>query len=136
MHLTVSVEHERRFVELVRASGSPVVVDYSYQLPATDTLALDQDGLPLRDQQGALILRPGGHGALIGNLERCPGDVIAIRNIDNVLPAHARGERLLWTRRLLGELALLQARVHGALAALLRDSDPQPATRKRVAARA
>jgi hypothetical protein len=127
LHLTVTREHEPRFAEQIAAAGSPVAADYSHQSPATDTLALDESGGPLRDEEGRLVLRPGGHGSLIGNLERCPGDVVAIRNIDNVLPGHARGERLLWTRRLVGELALLEERVHAALAALLRDADAQPA---------
>ncbi|HVS14705.1 MAG TPA: DUF4301 family protein [Thermoanaerobaculia bacterium] len=127
LHLTVAREHEPRFAATIAATGVTVAIGFSHQSPATDTLCLDERGEPLRDEEGRLVLRPGGHGALIGNLERCPGDVLAIRNIDNVLPAHARADRLLWTRRLVGELALLESRVHAALAALLHDADPQPA---------
>ncbi|HVS12636.1 MAG TPA: DUF4301 family protein [Thermoanaerobaculia bacterium] len=129
LHFTVAPEHEERFAELLRAFDPAAEVGFSQQLPATDTLALTEDGRPLRDEDGKLVLRPGGHGALIGNLERAPSDVVAIRNIDNVLRADRRDERQLWNRRLIGELALFERQVHGALEALHRRRDPAAALR-------
>jgi uncharacterized protein (DUF1778 family) len=129
LHFTVAPEHESSFAERLRAFDRTVAVGFSHQLPATDTLALTEDGNPLRDESGRLVLRPGGHGALIGNLERAPSDAVAIRNVDNVLPAHLRAERQAWTRRLVGELALFERAVHAALEALLQGRGDEAARR-------
>jgi hypothetical protein len=59
-------------------------VEYSYQKPSTDTIAVNQDNTPYRDENGSLFFRPGGHGALIYNLNHLNADVIFIKNIDNV----------------------------------------------------
>jgi hypothetical protein len=129
LHFTVTAEHERRFAERLAAFDRAIPVDFSHQLASTDTLALGPDDQPLRDEQGRLVLRPGGHGALIENLERAQTDLVAIRNVDNVLPTQRRDDRVRWTRRLVGELALFERRVHAALSDLRRRSDPATALR-------
>ena len=55
-------------------------------MPATDTLAGDRDGGPFRHRHGALLFRPGGHGALVRNLAALGGDIVILKNVDNVLP--------------------------------------------------
>jgi hypothetical protein len=97
-HFTVSPEHRAAFESLLAACaprlaarrGARAEVTFSVQSPASDTLALDREGRPFRDARGALLLRPSGHGALIGNLAAWADDVVLIKNIDNVQPEHRR----------------------------------------------
>lgn len=93
-------------------------VTFSVQEPATDTLALDleggPDGEPFRLEDGSLLLRPGGHGALIGNLSsvaRRGGDLVLVKNIDNVQPDRVKDEVTRWKKLLGGKLLGLRERV-------------------------
>ena len=87
-----------------------VVLDISLstQLPSTDTIAVTLDNRPFRDDQGTLIFRPGGHGALIKNLNRIEGDIIFLKNIDNVVPDRLKAETILFKKILGGLLVELQ----------------------------
>lgn len=113
LHLTVSPEHQPLFVRqleewqapLEQRYAAPLDIRFSMQQAATDTLALGSDGTPLRDPDGRLVLRPGGHGALLANLTALDADVVLIRNIDNVVPDARKAPNLLWDR-LLGGLLL------------------------------
>ena len=113
LHLTVSPEHRPLFVRqleewqepLQRRYAAPLDVSFSLQQDATDTLALGADGTPLRNPDGRLVLRPGGHGALLANLAALDVEVVLIRNIDNVVPDALKAPNLLWDR-LLGGLLL------------------------------
>jgi hypothetical protein len=82
-------------------------VKYSYQDKATDVIALDLEGKPFRDDKNQLVFRPGGHGALIDNLNNLKADVIFIKNIDNVIQNHIQ-EVALYKKALAGKLTLLQ----------------------------
>jgi len=97
-------------------------VTLSVQEPSTDTLALDleasgepgHEGDPFRLEDGSLLLRPGGHGALLGNLAdiaRRGGDLVLVKNIDNVQPDRMEGEVTLWKKLLGGWLLALRERV-------------------------
>ena len=118
LHFTVSAEHLDRFAVLLERVGGSyerrfgVRYDdrYSVQMPSTDTLALAPDGLPARDTQGRLLLRPAGHGALIENLAGVDADVVFIKNIDNVQPDRARQATVDWKRTLAGYLIRVQRR--------------------------
>jgi hypothetical protein len=110
-HFTVSAEHEGAFRE---ALGSQATV--SIQDPATDALAFDEDHNPCRDDDGALIFRPAGHGALLKNLSDFARDLVLIKNVDNVVTDEHRGPVLTWRWRLLGALVRLHERVLGVLA--------------------
>jgi len=88
------------------------------QDPATDTLAVDLEGQIVRTQSGEPALRPGGHGALLGNLASCGGDVVLIKNIDNVLPERGQVLAVLWQRLLTGVLVQLEREAHALLEAL------------------
>lgn len=92
IHFTVSPEHDRLFRDhldavIPRYESSDLIynVSFSYQAPSTDTIAVDMENRPLRDEAGKLIFRPGGHGALLANLHQLNGDIIFIKNIDNVV---------------------------------------------------
>lgn len=127
LHFTVSPEHQALFeahlahwVEpLARRYGVRFEVSFSTQRPATDTLALGPDGQPLRDGDDRLVLRPGGHGALLANLAELPGEVVLVRNIDNVVPDQRKGDNLGWDA-LLGGLLLELLENRRALLELLR----------------
>lgn len=108
LHFTVSPEHQEAFQEefdRVHASVSNTTgvnfdVSYSFQKPETDTVAVTMDNKLYRQANGELLFRPGGHGALIENLNDVDADVIFIKNIDNVLVQDqiqtlARSKRIL-----------------------------------------
>ena len=68
-------------------------VSFSIQRRATDTLAVDPENQPFRLEDGSLLFRPGGHGALIDNLNelgRDGWDIVLLKNIDNVVPDDAQ----------------------------------------------
>jgi len=119
IHLTVSPEHRTVFEQLVkdrtpyyeRTTGAHYDVTFSTQSPATDTVAVDADNRPLRDAHGAIEFRPGGHGALISNLNAIDADVIFIKNIDNVVPDHLKAATVRYKKVLAGVLVDLQQRM-------------------------
>lgn len=92
IHFTVSPEHldalQKAVDEAIAAQNAEgVSVSYSHQKPSTDTVAVTPDGAPV-EVDGSMVFRPGGHGALIHNLNDLDADVVFIKNIDNV--AHKR----------------------------------------------
>lgn len=131
LHFTVSPDHLALFKAqyaawqhaLEQTYGALIEVSYSVQKPSTDTLALGADGGPLRDADGRLILRPGGHGALLENLENLRGDLLLVRNIDNVVPDRRKSINLETTRALTGLLLNLQKEQHALLRGLHADGD-------------
>ena len=126
LHFTVSPEHQEAFEERLeevrekyeKRYECTFEVTFSHQDPATDTLAVDPEGRPFREDDGRLLLRPGGHGALISNLDDIEADVVVIKNIDNVVPEKRQELVLEWKRLLLGKLRELKDSVAGALALL------------------
>src|SRR5262249_54308807 len=93
---------------LEKARGVRFDVTTSTQSPSTDTVALAEDGSLFRTKDGALLFRPGGHGALLHNLEALGGDVVTVRNIDNVQHHSRSGTPVLWKRLLAGYLLKLE----------------------------
>ncbi|MFS4454663.1 DUF4301 family protein [Maribacter sp. 2304DJ31-5] len=92
LHFTISEQHETMFNTELKKVGDEVSeatetafhVDYSFQKPSTDTIAVDMNNAPFRNSDGSILFRPGGHGALIENLNEQDADIIFIKNIDNV----------------------------------------------------
>ncbi len=129
LHVTVAPRFEADFSALLAGArdrleprfGVRFAVDFSSQRPSTDTLATDANGRPFRREDGALLRRPGGHGALIENLMEMAaagGDIVLVKNIDNVVADAGKPLVNLWRRLLLGYLVELEARIAGLLAEL------------------
>ncbi len=119
IHFTVSHEHLPLFqahLEEYQAAyeerlGVKFHISYSEQKPSTDTLAANPDGTPFRTTDGKLLFRPGGHGALIENLNEQKADVIFIKNIDNVVPDRLKGDTVRYKQLLAGVLVTEQKKV-------------------------
>lgn len=115
VHFTVSTEHRELFKRLVAEKttafanryGVDYNISFSEQKPSTDTIAADMDNQPFRDN-GKLLFRPGGHGALIENLNDLDADVIFIKNIDNVVPDRLKADTVLYKKLIAGVLVSLQ----------------------------
>jgi len=92
VHFTVAPEHQHRVAEHIQAAAGDhaATVDFSTQHPATDTIAADMDNTPFRDENGRLVFRPGGHGALLSNINELAAEIVFIKNIDNVAIAPVR----------------------------------------------
>lgn len=94
VHFTVSPEHRPLFEDLVKTRvgeyeqkyGVKYDVTFSEQKSSTDTVAVTPDNEPFRNDDGSLLFRPAGHGALIENLNDLDADIIFVKNIDNVVP--------------------------------------------------
>ncbi|WP_298307730.1 DUF4301 family protein [Flavobacterium sp.] len=96
LHFTVSEEHKSCFEDIINEvkpklennSNVKIDVKYSFQNKSTDVIALNIEGKPFRDENNEILFRPGGHGALIENLNNLNADIIFIKNIDNVIQNH------------------------------------------------
>ena len=118
VHFTVSTEHRELFTKLVEEKvavyakkyGVEYDVSFSEQKPSTDTVAADMEKKPFRDK-GKLLFRPGGHGALIENLNDLDADVIFIKNIDNVVPDRLKEDTVTYKKLIAGVLVTLQKQV-------------------------
>ncbi len=126
IHFTVSPEHKANFIKTLEHSrdffenkfGIEYELSFSEQKASTDTLALRPDGSLFRLNNGALLFRPGGHGALIENLNDLTEDVIFIKNIDNVVPDHLKGSTIIYKKFLGGVLLSVQKEIHQFLGEL------------------
>ena len=116
VHFTVSHEHMELFKAKVAEKadmfaqkyGIKYDITFSEQKPSTDTVAANPDNTPFRNDDGSLLFRPGGHGALIENLNEIEADVIFIKNIDNVVPDRLKPETVEWKQVIAGVLVSLQ----------------------------
>jgi hypothetical protein len=123
IHFTVPPTHEAAIREHIRAAGTQVAgrygvtpeVTFSSQDPATDTIAAGSDNTPFRDRNGRLVFRPGGHGALLGNLDRLAGDLLFIKNIDNIAMEPVRRKTAPAIAAMCGLLVELQQQVFAFL---------------------
>jgi hypothetical protein len=116
LHFTISSEHRIFFENHLkknidsynRTFGVKFFVDFSEQKRSTDTIAVNADNEPFRDNETRLVFRPGGHGALIENLNDLDADVIFIKNIDNVVPDRLKKPTVEYKKLLAGVLVSLQ----------------------------
>ena len=123
IHFTVSHEHLPLFRQHIAENlkkfetkyGVKYEVSFSEQLPSTDTLAANPDGTPFRTSDGKLLFRPGGHGALIENLNQQDADIVFIKNIDNVVPDRLKKDTVTYKQVLAGVLVTEQKRVFDLL---------------------
>ena len=93
-------------------------LEYSVQDPATDTIAVDLQNRIVRDERGKPLFRPAGHGALLKNLNDLQGDIIFIKNIDNVVPDHLKPTIIHYKKVLGGLLVEVQEKIFSFLRAL------------------
>ena len=116
VHFTVSHEHMELFKKKVAAKadgyakkyGVKYDISFSEQKPSTDTIAANPDNTSFRNEDGSLLFRPGGHGALIENLNEIDADIIFIKNIDNVVPDRIKGDTVEYKQVIAGVLIQLQ----------------------------
>jgi len=102
-------------------------VDFSIQAPETDIIAVDLNNKPLRDENGELVFRPGGHGALLKNLDELNAPLIIIKNIDNVCHERINNDTYYYKMLLSGYLVSIQEQVHSYLKGL--DHPTHPSTK-------
>lgn len=125
LHFTVSPNHKAFFEELVAERKAHYEqlfnvkydITFSEQKQCTDTIAVDADNAPFREN-GSLVFRPGGHGALIENLNDIDADVIFIKNIDNVVPDRLKPDTVKYKKLLAGILVDKQKKAYEYLAML------------------
>lgn len=122
VHFTISEEHLDSFLDCIKdvkkgietESGIKISFSFSNQKQETDTIAVDNDNKPFRNSDGTLLFRPGGHGALIENLNSLDADIVCIKNIDNV--SHNNINTIaLYKKALLGILVRLKEQVFSYL---------------------
>ncbi|WP_433815150.1 DUF4301 family protein [Flavobacterium johnsoniae] len=125
LHFTVSEIHQDLFETTVdevkgkieKPSGIKINIGYSYQSKSTDSINVDLKNKIVRSSNGSLVFRPGGHGALIENLNNLDSDIIFIKNIDNVIQNHI-DKIALYKKALGGILIEVQQKVFGYLKAI------------------
>ncbi|WP_372752457.1 DUF4301 family protein [Labilibaculum sp.] len=131
IHLTVSDDHKVLFEDrLLKTKATfeekydgKLKVSYSVQKSSTDTIAVDMNNEPFRNEDGSILFRPGGHGALIENLNELNADVIFIKNIDNVVPDRLKEPTYAYKKVLAGILLENQSFIFDYLKILEEDKD-------------
>lgn len=118
IHFTVSNEHRSLFEALIsqirekyeNELNTKFNITFSEQKSSTDTIAVNPDNTPFREN-GELLFRPGGHGALIENLNDIESDIIFIKNIDNVVPDRLKDNESKYKKLLAGYLVNTQKQI-------------------------
>lgn len=121
LHFTVSVEHEEKFKKryeeiqktLEDKTGVKFNISYSFQKKETDTIAVTHENKAFLDENGELVFRPSGHGALLKNLNEVDADIIFIKNIDNVVSQNYVETIAFQKKMLAGKLISLQQKIFG-----------------------
>jgi len=116
LHLTVSPDHEndfKKFVDIKAKKFAGVYnvnykIEYSNQMPQTDMIAVDLENNAFRTDDGKLLFRPGGHGALIENLNQLDTEIVFVKNIDNIVPDRLRETTYTYKKVIGGLLFELQ----------------------------
>ncbi|MGB0931461.1 MAG: DUF4301 family protein [Chitinophagales bacterium] len=121
LHFTVSPEHRSRFEALLKSVrekyeqhfGVRFEVEFSEQYSHTDTIAVDMGNAPFREKNGQILFRPGGHGALIENLNELNDtvDIVFIKNIDNVVPDNLKDTTFTYKKVIGGVLMAYQEKI-------------------------
>ncbi len=119
LHFTVSPEHINDFknhITILKSVfeerfGVTYYIQFSVQKPSTDTLAVDMQNKPFRNEDNSILFRPGGHGALIENLNELKADIIFVKNIDNVVPDRIKKETVTYKKALAGVLLDYQKKI-------------------------
>lgn len=118
VHFTISPEHEiqvkklfTKIFSMYEKQGWKFDVSFSFQSPEANTVSVTMDNKIFRDDDGKILFRPGGHGALLMNLNRLESDIILIKNIDNIAPDHLKEETYRFKKILGGYLVYLRHKI-------------------------
>ncbi|AWW32554.1 DUF4301 domain-containing protein [Echinicola strongylocentroti] len=133
LHFTVSPEHQVRFEAkvnelkktLTEKYGVNFDVTFSQQKPSTDTIAVNMDNTPFMEDNGEILFRPAGHGALLENLNEIDADLIFIKNIDNVVPDHLKETTKKFKIVIASILLETQEKLFGLLRKLHKDPNKE-----------
>ncbi len=123
IHFTVSPEHREKFQHHIwqivpdyeKLYDVTYDISFSEQKAYTDTIAVDLDNEPFRNQDGSLLFRPAGHGALIANLNDIDADIVFIKNIDNVVPDKLKQDTIAYKKALGAILIRFQEKIFSYL---------------------
>lgn len=126
MTVTVSPEHLEYFSKLYESIKEKFIsqkglypdISFTLQKTSTDTIAVDENNEPFRKPDGSILFRPGGHGALIENLNEITSSIVFIKNIDNVAKESLLPETVKWKKVLGGALIQVQRKIFNYLKAL------------------
>jgi len=132
LHFTVSPEHQEKFEEVIAQVKTKHEKDYdikfdisfSQQKPSTDTISVTTENEAFREQDGSIVFRPGGHGALIENLNEIDADIVYIKNIDNIVPDRLKSTTFKYKKLIGSYLAKTQEDTFDYLD-LLEEGNPE-----------
>ncbi|MDO4715587.1 MAG: DUF4301 family protein [Bacteroidales bacterium] len=133
IHYTVSSQHEALFAEQVAAKvarleakhGVTFDITFSQQKQHTDTIAVNEDNTPFVNADGTLLFRPGGHGALLANLNELDADIVFVKNIDNVVPDRLKADCNAYKALLGGLLVKIREQIFAHLHVLDAGATPE-----------
>ncbi|MDR0693960.1 MAG: DUF4301 family protein [Prevotellaceae bacterium] len=139
LHFTVSPEHRSKFTGLLKKVqpsyeeqfGVTFEITFSEQKKSTDTIAADGHNQPFRNADNSLLFRPGGHGALLENLNALTEDVVFVKNIDNVVTDALKPETVHWKKVLAGLLLQLREQIYHYIAQI--ENNPDALQLKKIA---
>ena len=140
IHFTISPEHREKFNELFTRVinayesrfGITYEISFSEQLPSTDTIAVDEENTPSRNDDGTLLFRPGGHGSLLKNLSQLDEEIIFVKNIDNIIPDRLKEATYKYKRVIGGYLLYIRDRIFEILSEANQAILPEEAFREAV----
>jgi hypothetical protein len=123
IHFTISPEHSNLFNDLVKRTlpkyeklfNIKYEITFSQQKPATDVIAVDENNKIVRNSDGTMLFRPGGHGALIENLNDLKENILFIKNIDNVVPDRLKEDTITYKKVIAGLLIKYRMRIFNYL---------------------
>ena len=118
VHFTILKEHEKKIYKYIKnvlgkykKNGIDFEITYSVQDTNTDIIAVDFENKPLRDKTGSLVFRPGGHGALLPNLNKLDSNIIFVKNIDNIVTDRLKRETIRYKKALAGLLTETKTKI-------------------------
>ena len=108
-HFTIQSKFEKAIkkgiLQAQGLTGQSYDISFSDQDVSTNAIAFIENGEPFRREDGVVLERPAGHGALLDNLNRIESDLVFIKNIDNIQHLSKSDETIsIW--KLLGGVVL------------------------------